>query len=106
MLLLTRFQYSPHTSQPIQSFPIPSSVQELNLATVNVIVRINSNWGENYTCLYRVSVFAPLQSDDLITDIHPSRSVFTDRPPKISAKSRPIIKGFSVGPRLQLLDLP
>lgn len=54
MILLSRFQYSPHTSQPIQSFKVHSDVRELNLATENVIVRVNSNWGGEYTCLYRV----------------------------------------------------
>ncbi|GHJ89980.1 hypothetical protein NliqN6_6382 [Naganishia liquefaciens] len=63
MLLLARFQYSPHTSQPIQSFAVPSHIQELNLATVNVIVKVNSNWGGDYTCLYRIRVHGSATED-------------------------------------------
>jgi hypothetical protein len=55
MILLSRFQYSPHTVQPIQSFPVHGDIQALNLVTENVILKINGNWGADYTCLYRVS---------------------------------------------------
>lgn len=58
MILLSRFQYSPYTSQPIQTFPVHGDIQALNLVTENVILRVTSNWGGEYTCLYRVSLIS------------------------------------------------
>ncbi|KAJ9093898.1 hypothetical protein QFC21_006271 [Naganishia friedmannii] len=63
MVLLSRFQYTPYTSQPIQSFPVHGDIQALNLSTDNVMLKVTSNWGDDYTCLYRVRVHGQAEED-------------------------------------------
>lgn len=53
--LLTTFTYEPSDPWFIQTFPIPAKITELGLVTSTVVVRVESNWGSDYTCLYRVS---------------------------------------------------
>ncbi len=52
--LLTKFTYSTASANHIQTFPISTDVQALNLFTHSVVVRFRSNWGAGYTCIYRV----------------------------------------------------
>lgn len=53
--LLTTLTYLP-SSTPIQTFPIPSDIVKMGLFTDNVLVRVRSNWGGAYTCVYRVRI--------------------------------------------------
>jgi hypothetical protein len=83
MILLSRFQYSPYTSQPIQTFPVHGDIQALNLATENVILRVTSNWGGEYTCLYRVSLIFVVGFRMLMCG---GRSVFMGKRQRISGR--------------------
>ena len=53
-ILLTRFQYAMSALPTIQSFPIVGRRQRLGFQTV--VVKVDSNWASNSTCLYRVRI--------------------------------------------------
>jgi hypothetical protein len=61
-------EYDPHTERPIQTFQIPYQIQDLGVATENVVTKFTENWGADYTCLYRVSGERALKSCDVLTD--------------------------------------
>ena len=55
-LLLATVQYDPSAENPTQTFPIPPAIIELGIDVGIVIFKIESNWGGDLTCLYRVSL--------------------------------------------------
>lgn len=57
-ILAASFVYDPDALSPLQSFPIHADLRELDLVTENVIFRIKSNHGGEYTCIYRVSLLS------------------------------------------------
>ena len=54
-MLLGSFTYDPSSPSHIQTFPVESAVVDLGIDVGIVIFKIQSNWGGEYTCLYRVS---------------------------------------------------
>lgn len=54
-LLLGSFAYNIDSPNHRQTFAVPKAVKELQVPTGIVVVRIGSNYGADYTCLYRVS---------------------------------------------------
>lgn len=61
-ILLASIDYDPHAEQPIQTFPVPPVIIEMGIDMGIVIVKVESNWGGDLTCLYRVSVAPPSHS--------------------------------------------
>ena len=57
-LLLATVQYDPSAENPTQTFPIPPAIIELGIDVGIVIFKIESNWGGDLTCLYRVSLLS------------------------------------------------
>ena len=55
-LLLATVQYDPSAENPTQTFPIPPAIIELGIDVGIVIFKVESNWGGDLTCLYRVSL--------------------------------------------------
>ncbi|KAG4304062.1 hypothetical protein PORY_002585 [Pneumocystis oryctolagi] len=56
-VLAATMTYNIFSTYPIQTFPIPDAIKQLNIPIENVVFRIISNWGNNkFTCLYRVRV--------------------------------------------------
>ncbi|KAI7595731.1 hypothetical protein KC316_g329, partial [Hortaea werneckii] len=48
-------RYEIHGSNWVQSFPLyGDTLQELGFATDKVTVRVNTNWGADHTCIYRL----------------------------------------------------
>lgn len=66
-LLLTSFSYDPAQTNHVQSFPVSPDVIKLGVHVGIVIFKVNSNWGGDFTCLYRVSVhlIREARADDL-----------------------------------------
>lgn len=68
-ILLTTITYDASSSAPIQTFPVPAEITDYGIDTGIVIFRVESNWGGDFTCLYRVSfktaraLFQPQQTD-------------------------------------------
>lgn len=54
-LLLASFTYDPSLATPMQTFPVAREIRELGVDVGIVIFKIASNWGADFTCLYRVS---------------------------------------------------
>ena len=54
-LLLTSFTYDPSAPSHIQTFPVDNEIVEMGLDVGIVIFQVLSNWGGDFTCLYRVS---------------------------------------------------
>jgi len=54
-LLLTSFTYDPSAPSHIQTFPVDNEIVEMGLDVGIVIFSVVSNWGGDFTCLYRVS---------------------------------------------------
>lgn len=67
-ILLTTIEYDPHTERPIQTFQVPHQLRDLGVATDNIVVKFNENWGSEYTCLYRVSHWKPITVRQRYTD--------------------------------------
>lgn len=61
-LRLGSFTYDPTAASHIQTFPVNPMIADLGIDMGVVIFRIESNWGGDFTCLYRVSILilAPL----------------------------------------------
>jgi hypothetical protein len=57
-LLLATVLYDPSAENPTQTFPIPPAIIELGVDVGIVIFKIESNWGGDLTCLYRVSLLS------------------------------------------------
>lgn len=55
-LLLANITYDPSAPHHIQTFPVLPEVAELGIDVGIVIFKIESNWGADFTCLYRVRV--------------------------------------------------
>jgi hypothetical protein len=47
-------QYDIHHHNYVQTFPISNMVEELGLTTNRMVIRVNSNWGADHTCIYRL----------------------------------------------------
>ncbi|EMR11283.1 hypothetical protein PNEG_00311 [Pneumocystis murina B123] len=55
--LIATMTYNIFSTYSIQTFPIPTVIQQLNIPVKNVLFRILSNWGnDKFTCLYRIRV--------------------------------------------------
>ena len=54
-LLLGSFTYDPSSASHIQTFPVDPEVIDLGVDVGVVIFKVDSNWGGDFTCLYRVS---------------------------------------------------
>jgi SUN domain-containing protein 1/2 len=54
-LLLSTFTYDPALPNHIQTFPVDSAIQALGIDMGIVVFKFASNWGGDFTCLYRVS---------------------------------------------------
>lgn len=59
-LHLGTFTYDPSSYSHIQTFPVSPDIVELGIRIGVVVFKIESNWGGDLTCLYRVSVYALL----------------------------------------------
>lgn len=57
-LPLGTFTYDPSSYSHIQTFPVSPDIVELGIRIGVVVFKIESNWGGDLTCLYRVSVYA------------------------------------------------
>ncbi|KAL7411860.1 hypothetical protein BDY24DRAFT_123771 [Mrakia frigida] len=55
-ILLGSFTYDIDSPNHRQTFAVPEAIKELQVPTGIVVVRIGSNYGADYTCLYRVRV--------------------------------------------------
>ncbi|ORX39945.1 UNC-like C-terminal-domain-containing protein [Kockovaella imperatae] len=55
-ILLGSFTYDPSSPSHIQTFPVEPAVVDLGIDVGIVIFRIQSNWGAEFTCLYRIRV--------------------------------------------------
>jgi len=53
-LLLGSFIYDPSAASHVQTFPVDPEVVELGIDVGVAIFKIDSNWGGDFTCLYRV----------------------------------------------------
>lgn len=53
--MLANITYDPSAPHHIQTFPVLPEVVELGVDVGIVIFKIESNWGADFTCLYRVS---------------------------------------------------
>ena len=57
-LLLSTFTYDVDAPNYIQTFPVPRAITDMGIKMGVVIWKFKSNWGaEDYTCLYRVSLY-------------------------------------------------
>jgi len=54
-ILLASFEYDPSLPAQTQTFPVPADVVDLGIDIGIVIFRVESNFGGDFTCLYRVS---------------------------------------------------
>lgn len=54
-LSLGTFTYDPSAPSHIQTFNVDPAIVDLGVDVGVVIFRVNSNWGGDLTCLYRVS---------------------------------------------------
>ncbi|WVQ78315.1 hypothetical protein IAT38_000400 [Cryptococcus sp. DSM 104549] len=55
-LPLGTFTYDPSGASHIQTFPVPSDIVDLGIKVGVVVFKVESNWGGDLTCLYRVRV--------------------------------------------------
>ncbi|EMD31344.1 hypothetical protein CERSUDRAFT_119910 [Gelatoporia subvermispora B] len=53
---VANFTYDIHAPRHIQTFPVRPEVQELGIDFGVVVLMVKSNWGKEYTCLYRMRV--------------------------------------------------
>lgn len=53
-ILLTKVAYDIYSATPIQTFPVPDAFVDFGIDTRIVTFRVQSNWGGDVTCLYRV----------------------------------------------------
>ena len=61
-ILLGTFTYDPASPSHIQTFPVEPEIVEMGIEMGIVIFRVQSNWGAEFTCLYRVSLEQKLRS--------------------------------------------
>lgn len=61
-LPLGTFTYDPSSYSHIQTFPVSPDIVELGIRIGVVVFKIESNWGGDLTCLYRVSACAFAQN--------------------------------------------
>lgn len=56
-VLLGSFVYDLDRPEHMQTFSVPEAFAALGVETGIVVVRVRSNYGDGYTCLYRVKIF-------------------------------------------------
>lgn len=47
-------RYDIHDTNNVQSFKVDIELQSIDVAVNKIVVRVNSNWGADWTCLYRL----------------------------------------------------
>ena len=47
-------QYNIHRDNHVQSFSVSNMIEALGLTTNRMVIRVNTNWGADHTCIYRV----------------------------------------------------
>ncbi|WRT67205.1 uncharacterized protein IL334_004171 [Kwoniella shivajii] len=62
-LPLGTITYDPHSISHIQTFPVPDDIVSLDIKVGVVILKVDSNWGGGFTCLYRVRVHGDSEDD-------------------------------------------
>ncbi|KAI9461657.1 hypothetical protein BJY52DRAFT_191156 [Lactarius psammicola] len=55
-LRIAQFEYDIDASNAVQTFPIDEDIRSLGLDFGIVVLRVSSNWGKEFTCLYRFRV--------------------------------------------------
>ncbi|GJJ08262.1 hypothetical protein Clacol_002472 [Clathrus columnatus] len=55
-LRLAKFTYDVQASNHLQTFPVPKEIQDLGADFGIVVLIVKNNWGEDFTCLYRMRV--------------------------------------------------
>ncbi|KAI0360041.1 hypothetical protein OH77DRAFT_1393956 [Trametes cingulata] len=53
---VANFTYDIHSPQHIQTFPVREDIKELGIDFGVVVLLVKSNWGKEFTCLYRLRV--------------------------------------------------
>ncbi|CDO74910.1 hypothetical protein BN946_scf184988.g17 [Trametes cinnabarina] len=53
---VANFTYDIHSPEHIQTFPVRDDVKELGIDFGVVVLLVKSNWGKEFTCLYRLRV--------------------------------------------------
>ncbi|KAI0308997.1 hypothetical protein OF83DRAFT_1022029, partial [Amylostereum chailletii] len=53
---IASFEYNIDAQDNVQTFPLPRNIRELGIDFGVVMLRIMSNWGREFTCLYRMRV--------------------------------------------------
>ena len=51
---LGQFSYNLHGNNHVQTFDLDVDLGPLNIGAKNAVLRVNENWGSDWTCLYRV----------------------------------------------------
>ena len=53
---IARFEYDVEAPNAVQTFPVEEEVREMGMDFGIVVLRVLSNWGQEFTCLYRFRV--------------------------------------------------
>ncbi|KAI9000639.1 hypothetical protein BD414DRAFT_472290 [Trametes punicea] len=53
---IANFTYNIHAPQHIQTFPVREDIKDLGIDFGVVVLLVKSNWGKEFTCLYRLRV--------------------------------------------------
>lgn len=62
---IARFEYDVKRDEEVQTFPVDEEVRALGIDFGVVVLRVKSNWGREFTCLYRVRVHGQRMQDSL-----------------------------------------
>ncbi|KAI0058169.1 hypothetical protein BV25DRAFT_1299148 [Artomyces pyxidatus] len=61
---IAQFEYDVDAPQSVQTFAVAQDVRELRVDFGLVVLRVESNWGREYTCLYRFRVHGEKLDED------------------------------------------
>ncbi|KAI9638119.1 UNC-like C-terminal-domain-containing protein [Dioszegia hungarica] len=62
-LLLSSFTYDPSLPNHVQTFPVDPEIQAMGIDMGIVVFKIASNWGGDFTCLYRARVHGEVKAE-------------------------------------------